>query len=75
MDPRARVEALAALPKEWRTSTFYDDGTVKFVDQPFQKSAENHADMQRQKLGRCLICRETGKTVRITNVTVSHIGA
>ena len=68
-----RLEQIAAGPKPWRVTTTYDHGGTRVLDQPFEASARNYAERDSRKIGRCLIDRETGKTVRIVSVTVDRI--
>jgi len=72
---RAKLEALAAKPREWRVTTVYQDGAVRVLDQPTEKQAENYASRERLKVGKDLISRETGLPVRVVSVTVGRIAA
>lgn len=73
MDIRARLEALAAKPREWRVTTHYADGATRQHDSHSQAGAENYATGERRKIGRALRSRETGLPVRVVNVTVARI--
>lgn len=72
-DIRARLEALAAQPRQWRTTLTYSNGTVKTHDSLHEQGAENFALGARLRMKRTMISRETGETVRIVSVTVSRI--
>ncbi|MCP4564044.1 MAG: hypothetical protein GY873_30210 [Bosea sp.] len=73
MDIRARLEALAAAPREWRVTTHYADGATREHDTHTQAGAENFATGERRRIGRDLISRETGMPVRVVDVTVARI--
>jgi len=73
MDIRARLEQLAAQPREWRVTTHYANGATKTHDTHNQAGAENFAIGERRKVGRELISRETGETVSVVDVTVARI--
>ena len=72
MDMTARLEALTSGPKPWLVSTINEDGRVRTLRQPFEKSARNFAERESRNIGRDLISRETGATVRIKAVTVEY---
>ena len=72
MDMTARLEALTSGPKPWLVKTIYEDGRVRTLRQPFEKSARNFAERESRNIGRDLINRETGDTVRIKAVTVEY---
>ena len=72
MDMIARLEALTSGPRPWLVSTIYEDGRVRTLRQPFEKSARNFAERESRNIGRDLISRETGATVRIKAVTVEY---
>lgn len=72
MDVTARLEAIAAGPKPWLIKTIFEDGRVRTLRQPFEKSARNFAERESRNIGRDLINRETGATVRIKAVTVEY---
>jgi hypothetical protein len=67
------IAAALAAPKTHKVVTTYADGTVKRFDTRNLASAENHAVLERRKVGRDLIDRITGKSVRVVSVTVSDI--
>lgn len=68
MDTTARLEALAALPKTWRTRFTYESGDVRDVGFPSQAMAERHAERYQSRIGKPLIDRETGATVRYVRI-------
>lgn len=67
------IAAALAMPKTHRVVTTYADGTTRQHETRNLASAENHAVGERRKIGRDLIDRETGNTVRVVSVTVSPI--
>jgi hypothetical protein len=67
------IAAALAAPKTHKVVTIYADGAVKHFDTRNLASAENHAIGERRKIGRDLIDRMTGKTVRVVSVAVSEI--
>lgn len=73
MDMTARLEALAAGPKPWVVTTTFADGRVRTLRQPFEKSARNFAERESRNIGRDLINRDTGETVRIVSVVVEYV--
>lgn len=73
MDMRTRLEALAAAPRSWRVTTHYAGGMTRQHDAHSHAGAENFAIAERRKIGRDLISRETGETVRAVDVTVAPI--
>lgn len=62
-----------AMPNTHKVVTTYADGTVREFATRSQQTAENHAVLDRRKIGRDLISRETGKTVRVVSVAVEPI--
>lgn len=73
MDIRDKLAALAAAPRGWRVAVLYVDGSVKTHDSRSLAGAKNFAIGERRKIGRELIDRATGNTVRIVEVTISEI--
>ncbi|RWX70430.1 hypothetical protein EN780_03280 [Mesorhizobium sp. M4B.F.Ca.ET.089.01.1.1] len=73
MDITKRLEALAAMPRNWRVTTHYADGATHHHDTHTAPQAENFAIGERRKIGRDLISRETGETVRVVSVTIGKI--
>lgn len=65
-----RLAALAASPKPYRVVTTYACGKVRTLDVHSMGAAENHAFGERRKIGRDLIDRETGATVRVVSVDI-----
>lgn len=68
------IAAALAAPKTHKVVTTYADGRVREFETRSLQTAENHAVLDRSKIGRDLISRETGKTVRIVSVDVCKIG-
>jgi hypothetical protein len=64
------IAAALAAPKTHAVVTTYECGRVKRFDTRSAASAENHATGERRKLGRNLIDRDTGATVRVVAVEV-----
>lgn len=73
MDIRTKLEALAAVPRGWRVTSLYADGSVRTHDSHSLAGAKNFAIGERRKIGRELIDRASGKTVRLVEVTISAI--
>jgi hypothetical protein len=67
------IAAALAAPKTHKVVTTYADGREKRFDTRNLASAENHATGERRKIGRDLVDRMTGVTVRVIGVTVSEI--
>lgn len=74
-DIEARIRAKLALPKNFRVTTHYADGATRIHDVHAEGQATNWAAGESQKIGRDLIDRDTGKTVRVVDVTISSLGA
>lgn len=68
------AQALAA-PKTHAVVTLFADGTSRRFETRNAASAETHAVGERRKIGRNLINRETGKTVRVIWVDIEKIAA
>lgn len=73
MDINARLTALAARPKTHRVSTRYACGKVRTFDAHSAAAADNFATGERRKVGRDLIDRESGATVRVVAVDVAEL--
>jgi hypothetical protein len=73
METHPLIAAALAAPKTHRVVTTYDDGAARTFDTRNAASAELHAIGERRKIGRELIARETGKTVRVVSVEVAPI--
>lgn len=67
-----RLEALAAGPKPFVVATSYACGRVERFGCHSAAAAESYASRQRRKVGRDLIRRETGETVRVAEVKVER---
>lgn len=68
------IAAALAAPKTHEVVATYADGAVRITQTRSLASANTHADcVERPRLGRDLIDRATGKTVRIVDVTVRPI--
>lgn len=65
------IQATLATPKTHVVVTTYADGTVKRQEAHSATAANTHADfVERPKIGRDLISRDTGKTVRVVSVEI-----
>ncbi len=65
---------LVAQPSTHKVITHFVDGSRReFDNAKSEKSANNYANMERRKIGRKLISRETGKIVVIKAVTIEVI--
>lgn len=73
MQTHPLIAAALAMPKTHKVVTTYADGDVYEFQTRSERTAENHAILDRRNIGRDLIDRETGKTVRIVSVTVLPI--
>ena len=71
--PHPLIAAALAMPKTHKVVTTFADGRVREFETRSEKTAENHAVLDRRNIGRDLISRETGKTVRIVSVRVERI--
>lgn len=73
----ASIEALIArqlaAPKAFRVVTAYACGKTRALDVETVGQAENHAIGERRLIGRDMIDRTTGATVRVVSVTVECI--
>lgn len=65
-----RINAALAMPHTHAVVTTFADGAERRFTTRCLASAENHAVGERRKIGRDLINRETGKTVRVVSVKV-----
>ncbi|RWO90910.1 hypothetical protein [Mesorhizobium sp.] len=75
MDPRtaALIKAALAAPKTHAVISTYADGSEHRHDTRNAASAENYAVGERRKIGRDLISRETGGSVRVVSVEIVEI--
>jgi len=64
------IDAALAAPKTRAVLTTYEDGTVKRHETRSAATAENWAIGERRKVGRDIIDRDTGKTVRVVMVEI-----
>lgn len=64
------LSALSAAPKPFKVVTTYECGKVRELACHSAGAAENHASGERTKIGRNLIERETGRTVRVVSVEI-----
>jgi hypothetical protein len=64
------ISAALAAPKTHKVVTTFADGRTREQETHSAASAENHAIGERRKIGRDLIDRVTGKTVRVVSVEV-----
>jgi len=67
------IAAALAMPKTHKVVTTYADGSVREFETRSHQTAENHAVLERRKIGRDLIDRMSGKTVRVVRVVVEPI--
>lgn len=73
MDILERIAARIAAPKHFRITTTYASGVTKTRDVETMGQAENWATGERRKIGRDLIDRGTGDTVRVVSVNITGI--
>lgn len=75
LNPRSAALINAALnaPKTHVVISTYADGKEYRHEARCAKTAENWAVGERRKIGRDLISRETGKTVRVVSVEIMPI--
>lgn len=73
MDILERIATRLAAPKHFRITTTYASGVAKTREVETKGQAENWATGERRKIGRDLIDRMTGKTVRVVSVTIDAI--
>lgn len=73
MDTEAFLAAQLAKPLTHRVTIAYQSGATRIHDTRSLAQAENYAIGERRKIGRDLINRLTGETVRVISVTVSRI--
>lgn len=71
--PHPLVSAALAMPKTHAVVTTYECGKVRTFETRNLASAETYAVGERHKIGRDLIDRETGKTVRVASVDIVKI--
>jgi hypothetical protein len=73
IDMESFIAAQLAKPKTHTVLTTYADGTVKEHQTASLAQAKNWAIGESRKLGRDLIDRATGKTVRVVSVETKEI--
>lgn len=73
MNAMALINAALAAPKTHSVVTRFADGRERRFDTRCIGSAENHAVGERRKIGRDLIDRLTGDTVRVVSVEIEPI--
>lgn len=69
----ALISRHLAAPKQFRITTHFADGKTRMHETATIAQAENWAIGERRKIGRDLIDRETGKTVKVVRVTIGKI--
>lgn len=62
-----------AAAKNFRVVTTYADGKTRVHETETRGQAENWATGERRKIGRDLISRDTGATVRVVSVEIERI--
>lgn len=73
MNTHPLIVAALAMPKTHKVVTTYADGDVYEFATRSEATAENHAVLDRRNIGRDLIDRDTGRTVRIVSVEVVKV--
>lgn len=73
MNAMDRINAALAAPKTHVVITGYACGKTKRHETRSEATAENWAIGERRKIGRDLIDRDTGNTVRVTTVTIERL--
>jgi len=67
------INSALAAPKTHQVITSYACGKVRTHQTRSEQTAEMHAIGERRKIGKDLIDRETGETVRVISVIVEPI--
>jgi len=67
------IASALAAPKTHCVVTAYACGKTRRHETRNKASAENYAVMERRKVGRDLIDRETGATVRVVSVSIEKL--
>lgn len=67
------IAAALAAPKTHKVVTTYGSGAMKEHLTRSMATAENWAVGERRKIGRNLIDRDTGKTVRVVSVKIEAL--
>ena len=73
MNTEAFLAAQLAKPLTHRVTITYESGATKTHDTRGKAQAENYALGECRKIGRDLIDRITGETVRVASVTVGRL--
>lgn len=73
MNALDRINAALAAPKTHAVVTTYASGATRSFETRCAGSAENYAIGERRKIGRELISRETGETVRVVAVDIVRL--
>lgn len=71
--PHPLIAAALAMPKTHAVVTRFADGNERRHETRNMASAENYAVGERRKIGRDLISRETGETVRVVAVEIMDL--
>ena len=67
------IAAALAAPKTHQVVTTYADGRVRRFPTRSLVTAQNHAVIDRRRIGRDMIERDTGRKVRIVSVAIEEI--
>lgn len=67
------IAAHLARPVTHRVTTAYEGGAVRTHDVRSLAQAQNWATGERRKVGRTLLSRETGESVKVIAVTINAI--
>lgn len=73
MNIEALIASRLAAPKTHRVVTTYACGKTRVLETATEKQANTHAIGERRLIGRSLVSRETGATVRVVSVVVERI--
>jgi hypothetical protein len=69
-DTNALLARVAAMPLTHAVIATYDNGKVYRFETRSEKTAHNYAHPWFRKIGKSLISRETGETVRVVKVEI-----
>ncbi len=72
-ESQALISRLQSMPKAFAVVTRFADGSERRYETATEGQARNYAVGESRKIGRDLINRETGKTVRVNAVDVVKI--
>lgn len=67
------ITAALVMPKTHKVVATYTNGKIRVLEVRSLRVAENHAILERRKIGRKLISRETGESVCVVRVDVLPI--